>query len=55
MLSAVNKRVYYPFLGGCLAVVFSSKNGLHFPIQNFPKIFPSISSVAISPVMLPKW
>lgn len=27
----------------------------YFPIQNFPKIFPSSSSVVTSPVMLPRW
>jgi hypothetical protein len=26
----------------------------HFPIQNLPKIFPRISSVVTSPVMVPR-
>ena len=38
-------------------VVFStiSSTNTYFPMQNFPKISPRISSVEIWPVMAPMW
>jgi len=51
----LNTKLGNVFLLGCsLFWLLRTLSALHFPMQNFSKIFPKTSSVVISPVISPR-
>ena len=48
-------RTVIPWISACMGRPLHALPTAHFPIQNFPKMLPSRSSVVMRPVISPKW